>query len=558
MHPSRRVFRPITSKTNILPSALSAHFERPMNWNKIALSSALALSCLTLSAPVASAQLKATLVADGFAAPLYLCSPVGDSARMFVVEQSSARIKIIAGGSVLATPFIDLGSIASGGGERGLLGLAFHPNYMGTGVGSGKFYVNYTDNSGDTVIREYSVSAGNPDVADAGSFTTMLSISQPFSNHNGGCIQFGPDGYLYVGTGDGGSGNDPGNRAQDITNQLLGKMLRLDVDAGAPYIPPSNPFVGISGDDEIWAYGMRNPWRFSFDRLTGDMWIGDVGQVQREEVDFEAAGDAGGNNYGWRCMEGTNCTGLSGCTCNAAGLVLPVDEYSHAGGRCSITGGYRYRGANMPNFFGRYFFADFCSDDIWSFDFDGTSISDKVNHETDIAIPGAVSITSFGEDDNGELYICDSSGGQIWLIEEECNTGTTNYCTGGLNSSGGSASIGVAGTSNIGDNNFSLTVSGAVPNIPGLFFYGPSQNSFPFGNGTLCVSGGVTRLPAPVITDSLGTATKFIDMTTSPAGSGPSQILDGSTWNFQFWYRDVAGGGDMFNTSDGIAVQFCN
>jgi glucose/arabinose dehydrogenase len=523
-----------------------------MNWNKFALTGASVLSALSLSAPIAGAQLQVTEIVSGLNAPLFLCSPPGDTARLFILEQNSGLIKIIKNGSLLGTPFLDIGSISSSGGERGLLGLAFHPNYFGPGTGEGNFYVNYTNNSGNTVVRQYSVSGGNPDVANAGSFTNIVTINQPFSNHNGGCIQFGPDGMLYVGTGDGGSANDPGNRSQDITGQLLGKMLRFDVDIAAPFIPNSNPFVGSTGDDEIWSYGLRNPWRFSFDRVTGDMWIGDVGQGSREEVNFEPAGISGGLNYGWRCMEGTNCTGLSGCTCNS-GLVLPVDEYSHGGGNCSITGGYRYRGSLMPNFYGRYFFADFCSDNIWSVDFNGTTAFDRVNHETDLAIPGSVSVSSFGEDANGELYIVDSSGGQIYLVSEECASGTTNYCTGAVNSSGGGAGIATFGSLSVSANNFNLSVAGCPSGVPGLFFFGPNAVSAPFGNGFLCAGGGITRIPPPVTTDFLGTAQRFLDLTSAPG----NMITGGSDWNFQYWFRDVPGGGAMFNTSDGVNVQFC-
>lgn len=522
-----------------------------MNWKQFALSGATALSFLSLSAPLASAQLQVTEIASGFAAPLYVCSPPGDTSRLFVVEQSSARIKIIKNGSTLVTPFIDLGSIAGSGSERGLLGLAFHPNYFGPGTGEGKFYVNYTNNSGNTVVRQYNVSA-NPDIADAGTFVNIITVNQPFSNHNGGCLQFGPDGMLYVGMGDGGSANDPGNRAQDITSQLLGKMLRFDVDLPSPFIPASNPFVGVAGDDEIWSYGLRNPWRFSFDRLTGDMWIGDVGQGAREEVHFEQAGIAGGLNYGWRCMEGSICTGLSGCTCNSAGLELPVDEYNHGLG-CSITGGYRYRGSIMPNFYGRYFYADYCSDRVWSFEFDGTSISDKVEHEADLAIPGGVSITSFGEDANGELYIVDANGGQIYRVEEECTGATNNYCTGALNSAGNNATISHFGSLSVSANNFNVNVNGAIPGSPGLFFFAPNEVNAPFGNGFLCAGGGITRMPPPQTPDLFGSATFSMDLAAAPG----TMITGGSTWKFQFWYRDVPAGGAMFNTSDGLSVTFC-
>lgn len=528
-----------------------------MNWKKIILSGASALPCLALLSSAASAQgLQAIEVANGFASPVYICSPPGDTARQFVVEQTSGRIKIIKNGVVLSTPFIDLGSISAGGGERGVLGMAFHPDYfVGGATGEGKFYVDYTNNSGNTVVRQYSVGT-NADVADAGTFVNIVTISQPFSNHNGGCIQFGPDGMLYVGTGDGGSGNDPGNRAQSGTS-LLGKMLRFDVDIAAPFIPASNPFVGVAGfNDEIWSLGLRNPWRFSFDRVTGDMWIGDVGQNAREEIDFEPAG-TGGLNYGWRCKEGLLCTGLSGCSCTS-GTVSPVDTYVLGGGNCAVMGGYRYRGTLMPNFQGKYFYADYCSDRFWTIDFNGTSISNKVEHESDLAIPGAVSITSFGEDANGELYICDASGGQIYRIEEDCNGGASTYCVVTPNSAGSGATLAFNGSTSISSNNMQMVASGAPTNVPGLFFYGPGTANFPLDDGTLCVGGPIYRQQPPIFTDAqFGFAIKDVDLTNGPEGSGPSQILAGSTWYFQFWYRDVAAGGAGSNLSDALMVSFC-
>ena len=274
--------------------------------------------------------IRATLIASGLDAPVALTAPPGDTSRLFVCEQNTGRVRIIKDGSLLATPFLDVGSIASSGGERGLLSLAFHPDYNTNGY----FYINYTDNSGDTAIARYSVSASDPDVADAGSALILKTIGQDFGNHNGGQLQFGPDGYLYVGMGDGGSGDDPYNRSQD-PQTLLGKILRLDVDGGVPYVPASNPFVGdISTLDEIWALGVRNPWRFSFDRLTGDLYIGDVGQNNREEIDFQPASSPGGENYGWDCREGFICTPTSsggyGCDCSDPDLIDPILDVAHS------------------------------------------------------------------------------------------------------------------------------------------------------------------------------------------------------------------------------------
>ena len=384
--------------------------------------------CCTLTGGMAVAQsgaavetLTTTKVADGLSRPVAATHAPDDYTRLFIVEQHTARIKILnlKTGEMNPMPFIDLDPIViETGNERGLLGLAFHPAYRT----NGHFYVNYIDNSGDTVIARYTRTA-DPGIADPSSQVTLLTMDQPFGNHNGGWMGFSPkDGYLYISSGDGGSAFDPGNRAQDITDQLLGKMLRIDVDGASPYgIPDSNPFVGVEGDDEIWAYGLRNAWRCSFDRQTGDLYIADVGQDEWEEVDFEAAGSTGGANYGWRCMEGTHCTGLSGCVCGAASLVMPIHEYSHGGApfRCSITGGYVYRGCAIPSLDGHYFFADYCSNQIWSFIYNGGVLDGFTDRTVELDPPGAASIgtiSSFGEDARGELYVCDLNDGEVFKI----------------------------------------------------------------------------------------------------------------------------------------------
>ncbi len=354
------------------------------------------------------------LVASGFAAPLWVGAPDGDFDRLFVVEQNTGRIEIIRGGQVLATPFLDVGSLASEGGERGLLGLAFHPDYLG----NGRFFVHYTDNNGDTRVVEYAVSA-DPDVADPTPVQTILAEAQPFSNHNGGNLVFGPDGMLYIALGDGGNGFDPDNRAQDGTTNL-GKILRLDVDAGPPFIPGDNPFLGDPGvNDEIWAFGMRNPWRYSFDRMTGELYLGDVGQNDREEIDFQPASSAGGDNYGWRCMEGTLCTGLTGCVCNDASLVLPILEYGHSSGRCSVTGGFVYRANAIGWLQGSYFLADYCTGEIWSLRYEMGQLTEFIDRTSELDPPGAMAIdnvSSFGEDAAGELYVVDQGDGEIYKI----------------------------------------------------------------------------------------------------------------------------------------------
>jgi glucose/arabinose dehydrogenase len=381
----------------------------------------LAAAALTIAgaASPAHAGLSSTRVASGLSRPVYVAAPDGDD-RLFIVEQRGI-IKVLENGAVLAVPFLDIDALVpdiSGNDERGLLGMAFHPGY----AANGRFYLDYVNLAGNTVIASYAVSA-NPNVADPASAAILLTIDQPFQNHKGGTIQFGPlDGYLYIGMGDGGSGGDPGNRAQS-DDVLLGKMLRIDVDGIPPYaIPSTNPFAGPGLPlDEIWAKGVRNPYRWSFDRLTGDLWIADVGQSSWEEIDFEPAGSAGGRNYGWRLMEGTHCY-QPATGCNDGSLILPIYEYSHDAGRCSVTGGCVYRGSQIPSLAGTYLFADFCSDQIWSFRYDGTSLTDFAERTGELAPGGGLAITdiaAIAEDGHGEVYIVDrgtGSDGEIYKI----------------------------------------------------------------------------------------------------------------------------------------------
>ena len=359
------------------------------------------------AAPQSSAQveLENEIVATGLTQPLLVLAPPGDRDRIFILEQPG-RVRIVKNGTLLGTSFLDVTALNSYGGERGLLGMAFHPDY----ANNGWFYVNYTNNSGATVVARYTVSA-NPDVANASSAQTIITIPQPYSNHNGGDIRFGPDGYLYVAMGDGGSGGDPGNRAQNGLT-LIGKMLRLDVDNGLPYsIPPSNPFVGDPNVlDEIWALGLRNPWRFNFDSETGDMYIADVGQNQWEYVHVEPAGSPGGLNYGWRIVEGSHCF-IPASGCNTAGLEMPVYEYQHRFTptfRNCIIGSEVYRGRSMATMQGRYFFTDAGSRELWSFRYTGNgNYASFTDHTAESGING--SGRSLGVDADGELYVCGSS-----------------------------------------------------------------------------------------------------------------------------------------------------
>lgn len=348
--------------------------------------------------------------ATGLSSPVALVN-AGDE-RMFVVQRGGAIRIVQPNGTVLPTNFLTLPpSILSSGGERGLLGLAFHPNYTSNGF----FYINYTRaGDGATVIARYSVDANNPNIANPNSAQILLTIPQPFSNHNGGSLAFGPDGYLYIGMGDGGSAGDPNNLAQN-QNSLLGKMLRIDVDGGTPYgIPANNPNVSNAFPDEIWSIGMRNPWKFSFDRVTGDLWISDVGQSSREEINKVSAPLTPGLNFGWKCYEGNIPYSTSGCL-PASNYTFPVAEYVWGGGNCSITGGYVYRGSTYPNMVGKYFFADYCSNRIGWVNNTGGSITWSA------AFTG--NFVSFGEDQNGELYIAGISNGVISrVIDTSLNT----------------------------------------------------------------------------------------------------------------------------------------
>jgi glucose/arabinose dehydrogenase len=344
-------------------------------------------------------------VAEGLSAPLLVTSPDDATGRLFVVEQTGT-IRVLDGGRLLPEPFLDIRDRLVSGGEQGLLGLAFHPAF----AANGRLFVDYTDLDGDTVVSEFRVSGSDAERADAASERVLLRIDQPFANHNGGNLVFGPDGYLYVGTGDGGSAGDPFGNGQRL-DTLLGKLLRIDVDeegGGAEYaIPPDNPFVGREGArPEIWAYGLRNPWRFTFDRETGDLWIGDVGQGAWEEID-RLGPDEAGANLGWNVMEGAACFSPSS-GCDGSGITPPVAVYGHDEG-CSVTGGFVYRGSRWPELEGAYLFADYCSGTIWGLD------AARPEHPSVLLQTGRT-ISSFGQDASGELYVTDLGGGTVLRV----------------------------------------------------------------------------------------------------------------------------------------------
>lgn len=351
--------------------------------------------------PVASAR-----------SPVFLTAVADGSGRTFVVEKPGV-IRILEDGQLLDPPFLNISDrVNAQSSEQGLLGLAFPPNFSETGY----LFVNYTDARGDTVISRFQAAADRA-TADPGSESAVMRLDQPAPNHNGGDLVFGPDGYLWIGTGDGGAANDRFRNGQNPSS-LLGKMLRVDVttDPSQPYLVPANnpwtasDWAGRDVRDEVWAVGLRNPWRYSFDRLTGDLWIADVGQNQYEEVNYVPAGSGGGLNFGWPVMEGMHCFPDS-AGCDRAGLEMPVLEYDHTG-RCSVTGGYVYRGDNIPALAGTYVFGDFCSGTIWGLAKVGAAWQSRQLLDTDL------SISSFGEDGEGELYVLDLNGGIFRLTSQ--------------------------------------------------------------------------------------------------------------------------------------------
>ena len=379
-----------------LPRALTVALVAALAWAAVGFGPA--------APPAAALSGQLTLVEDGFSSPVFVTHAGDGSDRLFVVEQTG-KIRIIKRGVVLATPFLDMTGKVATGFEQGLLGLAFHPNLKK----NGRFYIDFTRRNGDTAINEYRVSTSNPDRANTSTRRRILTVDQPYENHNGGHIAFGRDGYLYIAMGDGGASGDPGNRAQRLSS-LLGKILRIDVNrrSGSKQYrnPSSNPYVGRKGRNEIWSYGLRNPWRFSWDRVKGALWIGDVGQSRYEEINRSGLKHGAGRakNFGWRRLEGNHCY-LPSSGCGHKGTAKPVVEYGRTDG-CSVTGGYVYRGSASPALYGRYVFGDYCTGRIWT-------ISRKASRPATkrLLIDTNLNISSFGEDAAGELYVVDHGGG---------------------------------------------------------------------------------------------------------------------------------------------------
>ena len=391
------------------------------------------LTMISAAAHVSAGQptVELELLTSNLDRPSVITNAGDHSGRLFIAELTGAIRIVTSGGTLLPQPFLDLDAQSACCDEQGVLGIAFHPDYESNGT----FFVHYSDTNGDTVLSRFSVS-GDPNVADIASELQLLTLTQPFWNHNGGQIEFGPDGYLYIGLGDGGSGGDPGDRAQN-TGVLFGKLLRIDIDNQDPplnyAIPADNPFVGVSGAaEEIWAYGLRNPWRFSFDRLTGDLFIGDVGQGAWEEIDLQPASSAGGENWGWRCYEGNTPFNSAGCG-PAGDYEFPIVAYPHGTGDCSVNGGYRYRGFNYPNLYGTYIYGDYCSGKIWGATFNGAT------WDTGELADMTSSQSTFGQSEHGELYVAAYSpfpNGAVYHIVDTSVTAeifTDGFETGNTN-----------------------------------------------------------------------------------------------------------------------------
>jgi len=514
------------------------------------------LSVLCAAPDSAQTPLTTELVASGASAALFLTGMPGDSTKLIVVQQGG-RIRVAKGGQLLSNDLLNLTSkVSAGAGERGLLGFAFDPNYEQNGYA----YASYTRTGNHaSVVERYSRDPLHPALLDPNSGVIIFGpVSQPFSNHNGGGIAFGPDDKLYLGLGDGGAAGDPGCRAQDPST-YLGKMLRMNTDGSAP---SDNPFVGVAGSlDLIWATGLRNPWRFSFDRVTGDLWVADVGQGSREEINVAPGGGPGGDNYGWKVMEGFNCYGTGGCpsqvaNCNSPSLKLPVHDYGHGQGRCSVTGGYAYRGCKIPDLQGTYFFADYCSDDIYSMEYDGTSISNLVNRTNELDPVGSASIrniTSFGEDLEGELYIIEGgNNAQIWKVVASVPELSSDVSSISA-SAGGTQTLALsAGTCDLAGQPYLLlgSASGTAPGVPiqdvilPLAFPDPwfsftlqNPNTAPLGNSFGILDAGASG------------ASTF----TLPPGS-PAAVV-GLTLNHAFLGIDLSSGGGVTFASNAVPVQ---
>jgi glucose/arabinose dehydrogenase len=527
----------------------------------------LALLTLTLGfapAPQASTPRLELIVdaSDGLVDPISIASIPGDD-RLFLVEREG-QVRVLRGGALEPVLFMDFPAPLALTAATGLRAIAFHPDYASNGY----VYCWYDAPSTtgaivDAVLGRMTHSLTQPGQVDPASLVEILRAPQANFGHACGSLEFGPDGYLYVLLGDGGNPGDPGCNSQDPTT-LMGALMRIDVDGAFPYaVPGDNPFLADPGiRDEIWHRGFRHPWKWSFDRMTGDLWIADVGQATREEIDFVEAG-VGGLNFGWKVMEGSTCFNTDGCPagvapCGDPSYTLPLYEYDHSLG-CSITGGFVYRGAELPHLVGHYFFADFCSGRVWSLRRNASGQVDSFTERTAEFQPaGGGAITAqvaFGQDGFGELYVLDYADKELYRIGRQERV--TAYCEAAPNAvSQTGARSSALGSTSLSANDLSFQVTGLPSSTFGLYFYGPGITSVPTGNGFLCVGGALLRLPV-VQASTAGVLTMPIDSSVPPLGSGAGQVTAGTTWAFQCWYRDVGGPlGSTYNFSDALSVRF--
>ena len=530
------------------------------------------LAALALLAPLtAPASPQAPLVFEPIVATSAgLTSPIGFAAlpgddRLFVVELGGL-VKILAGGAVQPTPFLDASPHIVANALTGLRAIEFHPDYDTNG-----FVYVWHDAADpmstaliDIVCARFTRSVGSPDMVDPASYVEIFRTDQDTRGHGGGSLHFGPDGMLYIGLGDGGLQEDPNCRSQDLS-QHMGSILRVDVDGAFPYaIPPDNPFVSVPGaQPEIAHYGMRHHWKWSFDRDRGDLWIADVGGALREEVSFIRAGQLG-RNLGWKTLEGTVCKNADHCgqvvdPCAASSYTRPVFEYEHSLG-CSITGGFVYRGTAIPGLVGAYVCGDYCTGRLWSLRFDGVALTELLERDAVFPTgePGFTGLVAFGEDGHSELVCADLGTGRIFRLVAEC--GALATCEGALNSVGLRGSLRFSGSTDLGSNNAAFAVDSLPPQTTVVLFYGPEAGDEMLGNGTLCIGGGTVGLFRVGVegATATGNAAFSLDLASLPFSGGPGQVTAGSTWFFQAWYRDVGGPlGAPSNLSGGVALTFC-
>lgn len=500
---------------------------------------------------VPAQQLKFTpLVTSGvFSRPSGVATPDGD-ARIFVAERISGRVRILDQGVVNPSPYLDLGGMITTTGERGLIGMAFHPQYSTNGF----LFVSYTDINGASVVARYTVDPLNANRVDpATAYLIFGPLAQLSIIHKGGCLRFGPDGMLYLSLGDDGYATN----SQDLS-VATGKLLRLDVNGPAPHVPLDNPYVGQPAHNEyIWASGLRNPWRFSFDRATGDLWIGDVGESRFDEVNVLSFATSRGANFGWSCFEGTHCTNSpqAGCACTNPALIPPIYETALGTWGCALVGGVVYRGQAWPSLVGRYIFTNWCGGGLRSFRY---VAGEAIAHISYSVTPIGVQATSLDEGPGGELFLSDMNSGRIFRIDEDC--GGLSFCPAPPNSSGQLSVLGYSGSLGVIDNSFALN-GGNLPVGQTGYFLGAQNEGFianPAGSqGYLCLgSQNLARFQSQLgQVDSAGQFSAQIDLTSIPANP-PVAVAAGDTWIFQFWHRD-ANPGPTSNFSPALMVTFC-